>query len=116
MRRWGHVQLFSNNSLNVSKDGREVLPDQVIDDQAYLTGSQFLSEYLEPLAAFLQKSGKCEIHTGVEVLSVGKADVSKGKINSSNMLPLNNSQSEKFVMQVCSVLLAKRRRSEPNSP
>ena len=77
VRRWGHVQLFSNNSLNASKDGREVV--EAIDDQAYPTGDQFLAEYLEPLAEFLHKSGKCDIHTGVEVLSVGKVDVTKGR-------------------------------------
>ena len=79
VREWGHVELFSNNSLNMSADGRKALEGLTFDNDKYPTGDQYLTEYMEPLAGFLRESGRCDILTGTEVVSIGKTDVSKSE-------------------------------------
>jgi len=82
VRNWGHVLLFSNNSLNHSSDGLEVLKDlgnPEPNKQDYPTGQQFVSEYIDPLADFLSRSSSCQLRCGVEVTSVGRGDILKGQ-------------------------------------
>ena len=38
MRLWGHVKLFSNNTLNFSDLGKEVLQEKVASPEIYPTG------------------------------------------------------------------------------
>ena len=55
---WGHVELFSPNSLNISSLGRQVLQEtgaEIPRDDEYLTGKQYVEKYLKPLQNFLYK-------------------------------------------------------------
>ena len=76
VREWQHVELFSPWSLNMSKTGTEVLKEMgapLPDAAAFPTGRELISEYLEVLHAFLQKSGRCRFKMGTELVSIGRA-------------------------------------------
>jgi NADPH-dependent 2,4-dienoyl-CoA reductase/sulfur reductase-like enzyme len=83
MRSWGHVKLFSNNTLNVSEDGRHALESAgrygAINAEDYLTGEEYVQQYLEPLLEYLRASSLCEVCCGSEVTSVGRGGIGKGK-------------------------------------
>ena len=53
---WGHVTLFSPNSLNMSSLGRQLLAEagaEIPGDEDYLTGREYVEKYLKFLQDFL---------------------------------------------------------------
>ena len=75
VREWQHVELFSPWSLNMSATGKEVLKEMgaaMPDDEAFPTGAQLISEYLQVLLDFLHKSGKCRFKFDSELVSIGR--------------------------------------------
>ena len=61
--RWGHVELFSPNRLNISTLGRQILEEsgaEIPRDDEYLTGKQYVEKYLKPLQKFLYKVSLCQ--------------------------------------------------------
>ncbi|RMF62048.1 MAG: monooxygenase [Calditrichaeota bacterium] len=80
IRQWGHVRLFSPFYMNHTSLGRQVVESegrQLPDNQAYLTGREFVDTYLTPLA----KSSLLEPHirTQTEVLAVGRRHILKNE-------------------------------------
>jgi hypothetical protein len=76
VREWQHVELFSPWSLNMSSTGKEVLKEmgvRVPEDDAFPTGAQLISQYLQVLKDFLDKSGKCEMKFGYKLISIGRS-------------------------------------------
>lgn len=82
IREWGHVVLFSNNAYNHSKWGLEALPEfaKSRDTDAFPLGAQYVKEYLEPLAEYLKKSGKCTLKLGTEVVTCGRGNMLKTQV------------------------------------
>lgn len=73
VRQWGHVRLFSNFGLNRSELGARTLREAGVeppDDDAYLTGAEYVARYLDPLAASTPLSGAIRERT--EVLRIGR--------------------------------------------
>ncbi|EOD10370.1 hypothetical protein EMIHUDRAFT_120573 [Emiliania huxleyi CCMP1516] len=63
VRDWGHVRLFSSNSLNCSPAGLRALADLGLappDPATYPTGDELCETYLEPLAKWLAQREDCE--------------------------------------------------------
>ncbi|EOD19515.1 hypothetical protein EMIHUDRAFT_209086 [Emiliania huxleyi CCMP1516] len=63
VRDWGHVRLFSSNSLNCSPAGLRALADLRLappDPATYPTGDELCETYLEPLAKWLAQREDCE--------------------------------------------------------
>lgn len=80
IRQWGHVQLFSPFHMNHSSWGLGLLsrayPDRPIPpESAYLTGHQFVEQYLEPLAGLPELRDR--IFRDVEVIEIGKDQIAK---------------------------------------
>ena len=80
IRQWGHVRLFSPFGMNHSQWGVQSLgkafPDLILPaESTYLTGFQYLTHYLEPLAD-VPKLSEC-LFLGVEVAQIGKDKLSK---------------------------------------
>ena len=80
IRQWGHVSLFSPFGMNHSQWGvqllGEVSPDLSLPaESAYLTGFEYLSHYLEPLAELPDLSRR--LFLGVEVAEIGKDGLAK---------------------------------------
>ncbi len=77
VRRWGHVRMFSPFGMNVSLRGIERLKKRghaLPDPDAILTGTEFVAQYLAPLADTL---GEEIVHTNAEVVAIGRCDVLK---------------------------------------
>jgi hypothetical protein len=75
VREWGHVQLFSPWSLNMSDVGREILDEMgypIPSCDSFPSGHQFISEYLDVLGAWLQNSGNCTLLTNSEAIAIGR--------------------------------------------
>lgn len=102
VRSWGHVSLFSNNSLNLGAEGlaflehhkkgdsddlakaegnlKEVAAAFVEPDKAsFPTGAELVGAYLEPLAAALAAHDLVDLRYHSEVISVGRGGLSKGQ-------------------------------------
>jgi len=80
MQSWGHVELFSSNSLNVSKNGIETLQSLDLPTPSpdeYLTGARFAESYLEPLARHLSESELIDLKLGCRVISIGRGRLLK---------------------------------------
>ena len=80
VRRWEHVRLFSPWKMNTSELGLEVLRDlglKAPEEEAFPTGEEFLSAYLEPLGRHPRLEGRIEF--GVRVRSVAREGVLKGE-------------------------------------
>jgi thioredoxin reductase len=76
VRRWGFVRMFSPFGMNASQAGVERLQQRGIAVPAadeILTGSEYASRYLEPLA----RSFGSRLHTHTEVLGVGRSRTMK---------------------------------------
>jgi thioredoxin reductase len=79
MRKWSHVHMFSPFEMNASELGRRKVHAEVgtlPNDMALLTGGQFATEYLEPLAATLGD----RVRTFTEVLGIARTGVLKGEL------------------------------------
>ncbi len=80
IRLWGHVRLFSPFYVNHSDWGTRLLSEAFPDlelplAQAYLTGSDYVRQYLEPLARLPQLRDR--VLEGVEVVSIGRDRIGK---------------------------------------
>ena len=79
---WGHVKLFSPNSLNHSTTGLAVLQEMGVPPPApevFPTGAEFVSGYLSHLGRYLDHSDKCKVLLGTRVLSVGRDHLMKAQ-------------------------------------
>jgi 2-polyprenyl-6-methoxyphenol hydroxylase-like FAD-dependent oxidoreductase len=73
VKSWGHVRLFSPNSLNVSPNGLEalkVLGVSAPNPADFILGSELIHQYLTPIEGYLRKAG-AKLHFNTEVLSIG---------------------------------------------
>lgn len=80
VRDWSHVTLFSPWSMNRSARGEALLTESGVTLEPgalFPTGAEFVSRYLEPLAAHPSLAGR--IHTQHEVLGVARAHALKGE-------------------------------------
>ena len=91
IRQWGHIRLFSPFRMNHSSWGLGLLsrayPDRSLPpESAYLTGHEFVQQYLEPLARLPEV--RDHLFTGVEVVEIGKDQIAKkdsiGKLDRLN--------------------------------
>lgn len=81
VEKWGFVTLFSSMSLNLPTDLREALEatgTTLPSPDEYLTGSEFRSRVLEPVAAYLKAHGVV-LRTGARVTGVGRDRLLKGE-------------------------------------
>lgn len=81
VEKWGFVTLFSSMALNVPADLRSALEatgTRLPSPDEYLTGSEFRSRVLEPVAAYLKAHGVA-LHTGARVAGVGRDRLLKGE-------------------------------------
>ncbi|WP_420634796.1 hypothetical protein [Candidatus Palauibacter sp.] len=77
---WGWLQLFSPFELNAGPEGAEVLRGQGVQlpaGEEILTGAEFRTRYLLPLAAALRS--RIEVREGARVRDVARADWLKGE-------------------------------------
>ncbi|NIM02479.1 MAG: FAD-dependent oxidoreductase, partial [Acidobacteria bacterium] len=73
VREWGHVRFFSQFALNHSPLSAKVLTEEgrtLPGDDTYLTGDEYVTNFLEPLAGSAALQGVVREHT--DVLSIGR--------------------------------------------
>lgn len=78
VRSWGHVTLFSPWSLNTSDAGHALLEPtgwRVPDADAFPTGHELVSQYLEPLRDVL--SERASFRYGTDVVAIGRGRLLK---------------------------------------
>lgn len=77
--RWGHVRMFSPWSLNTSHLGRATLGSgqRHTSETACPTGSEFVSDYLEPIARSPHLTGR--VHEGVRAVGATRQGTLKGE-------------------------------------
>ncbi len=80
IRLWGHVRLFSPFRMNHSSWGARLLSEAFPDldlppEQDHLKGSEYIQQYLEPLARLPQLRDR--VLEGVEVVSIGRDRIGK---------------------------------------
>ena len=80
IRLWGHVKFFSPFHMNHSSWGARLLSEAfpglgLPPAEAYLTGSEYVQQYLEPLVRLPQLRDRAL--EGVEVLSIGRDLIGK---------------------------------------
>ena len=70
VRRWGHVELFSPFVMNSSQAGRTTVGTGRPGDDALLSGDEFATGYLEPLARAI--GGEVAIHEHSQVVAISR--------------------------------------------
>lgn len=80
VRDWGHVRLFSPFAMNTSALGRSAVArdsaaEPLPEDGALLSGDEFASRYLLPLAGCETLAGR--IHEQSRVVAIGRARLTK---------------------------------------
>ena len=80
IRQWEQVRLFSPFRMNHSSWGiglvSRAYPERPLPpEEAYLTGHEFIQQYLDPLAGLPEL--RDHLFTGVEVVEIGKDQISK---------------------------------------
>ena len=85
VRSWGHVEMFSPWSMNVSSLGRRRLraaghrvPGEAAEAAASPTGAEYAQRYLLPLSQDALLCGRIRPHT--QVVAVGKSGLRKGDL------------------------------------
>ena len=95
--KWRHVKMFTPFSMNSTKLGREAIiaqNDAVFpDDDALLTGSQFVDQYLRPLSETDLIAGSVREHS--RVVAIGKQTLGKSQAIGSSLRA-----DEKFRIQI----------------
>jgi len=81
VQRWGHVRLFTPFGMNSSELGRSALREQgrnLPDDDALLTGAEFVEHYLQPLSELPElRQG---LHEEADVFTIGRSSTWKGDL------------------------------------
>lgn len=111
VRDWGHVRLFSTFGMNTSERGRGVLRDAGLElpvDDALLTGSEFVEQYLNRLR--FSAPLRAAVHEETTVVSIGRSYELKrdfiGQAERSEspfILLLRDAQGERRVEAECVV-------------
>jgi thioredoxin reductase len=83
VRRWGHVRMFSPWRMNVSAAGRAAVGLEDVDPEGLPTGAEYVTRYLEPLAASPLLAGR--VHLGSEVVAVSRGRLLKGDAIASDL-------------------------------
>ncbi len=78
MRRWGFVSMFSPWRMNVSPAGKERLGLEEVDVESFPTGSNYIEQYLKPLAQHADLQN--HISLGVNVIRIGRAGAFKSTL------------------------------------
>ena len=84
--RWGHVELFSPNSLNMSTLGRQTLQTMGVplpDEEGFPTGQEYYDSYLQVIGKHLDQDKDCDIQLRTKVVSVVRAGMLKGDMSQS---------------------------------
>ena len=84
--RWGHVELFSPNSLNMSTLGRQTLQRMGVhlpDEEGFPTGQEYYDSYLRVVGKHLEQDKNCDIQLRTKVVSVARASMLKGDMSKS---------------------------------
>lgn len=84
VRLWSHVRLFTPLSMNVSSLGKRYLPEN-IDENAYLTGNEYIEYYLRPVCQRLQSY----IRLHHRVISIARRNVNEF------VILVNNEQTDR---------------------
>jgi hypothetical protein len=74
LRDWGPTRFFSPLRMNVSARMRELLGD--VDDEALLTGPEYVARVLEPLGASEPLRGR--VHEEHAVIAIGRKGLTRG--------------------------------------
>jgi len=82
MKQWGHVRLFSPFGMNHSEWGTTLLRSEpsshpLPEESSYLTGCEYVTDYLEPLGRLPQIRSRTFL--GTKVLGIGKEGLHKSK-------------------------------------
>jgi thioredoxin reductase len=75
LRTWGPTRFFSPLHMNVSSRMREILGDALPDDDALLTGPEYVERVLLPLVEREPLRGR--VHTNVEVVAIGRRGLTR---------------------------------------
>jgi len=84
--RWGHVTLFSPNSMNISNLGRQTMQEMQMslpEAELFQTGSEYYSQYLKKISDFLFQRDNCEILLNTTVIGVTKGQFFKSDMSSN---------------------------------
>ncbi len=103
VRQWAHVRMFSNWAYNIDGAAERLLAVtgwNRPDPDAYPTGGDLLSQYLEPLAT--RTPLKESIHLHATVMSITRKDFDKvrtaGRADAPFELSVRNGAGEKRIM------------------
>lgn len=75
LRTWGPTRFFSPLSMNVSPRMRALLGDALPDDDALLTGPEYVDRVLLPLVESPPLRGR--VHTGMNVTAIGRRGLTR---------------------------------------
>ena len=104
IRLWPHVRFFTPLKMNVSSLGENLL-DKLTDDNAFLTGGEYIEHYLRPIGDHLQSN----IRLRHRVVSVGRYHQNKFIMLVENM----NQNCEDYLIVDC-VIDASGKCNNPN--
>ena len=82
VRDWGHVRLFSPNSLNNSAAGLAALGELgcgLPAPRGCPTGTEYVDDYLEPLARWIEEQPRCEVLLSTSIESISRGSLLKGE-------------------------------------
>jgi len=88
VRQWGHVRMFSPWAYNIDKASEALLREtgwNSPEPDSYPTGSEFATQYLDPLGLRTRLSQ--HIHTSARVISLGRIGFDKAKTSGRDSAP-----------------------------
>ena len=75
LRTWGPTRFFSPLRMNVSEEMRALLGANLLDDEALLTGPEYVDRVLIPISEKLRRP----VRTGVTVIAAGRRGLTRGE-------------------------------------
>lgn len=75
LRTWGATRFFSPLRMNISPRMRELLGDALPDDEALLTGEEYVTRVLEPLVTRARLAGR--VRTRQNVIAIGRRGLTR---------------------------------------
>lgn len=75
LRRWGPTRFFSPLRMNLSPRMRDVLGDELPDDEALLTGPEYADRILVPLTQRAPLGGR--VRQGMNVIAIGRRGLTR---------------------------------------